>query len=209
MLRFFKIPPDENNPGFTGNRLHQYIQSRSVQDMAKMASEINPDVKQMIGMNVQALLGYLPGSDFTTTISASKENMQSLLASAMLTGYFLHAMENRMLMEDVFKQEENDSIQSSLEEVEQLLKSPAELFPFAEETSETETLQAEKKGRFLNGDELREEIENAEEADIQIEINAASMDLPALLEELQSLPFTQNASSLPEEPLSEPENTDS
>ena len=45
------------------------------------------------------------------------------------------------------------------------------------------------------------EIENSEEAEIQIEINAASIDLPALLEELQSLPsFAEESVSDSEEP---------
>lgn len=181
MLKFFRIPPDDAS-SHSSNRLHQFIQSCSVQDMAKLAAEINPEVKQVIGMNVQALLGYLPTSDFNTTISASKENMQNLLASAMLTGYFLHALENRMLMEKIFQQEQDDPDTVSL-------KSPQELFPKPAPKVESDPLIP---GRFLKKQELLEEIENTEVADIQVEINATSLDLTALLEELQSLNIPEN-----------------
>ncbi|MBT9543917.1 MAG: DUF760 domain-containing protein [Candidatus Sericytochromatia bacterium] len=186
MLRFFRIPSDDSTPGSEGNRLHRYIQSCSVQDMAKLAAEINPEVKQMIGMNVQALLGYLPSADFNTTISASKENMQSLLASAMLTGYFLHAMENRMMMENLLLDGEPGPAMKA-----DLLRDPESLFADkADQTAEAETepKTARQAGKFISMNELMDEIENGEEAEIQIEINAHTMDLPALLEELQSLP---------------------
>jgi hypothetical protein len=150
--------------------------------MAQMATEINPDVKQVIGMNVQALLGYLPASEFTTTISTGKEHMQSLLASAMLTGYFLHAMENRMLMEEVFQEPQTERPSS-----ESPLRTPEELFGESFVAMSEETVVSAPPGRFMQGHELRAEIENSEEADIQIEINASSVDLPALLSELQSL----------------------
>lgn len=208
MLRFFRIPSDDSSPASEGNRLHRYIQACSVQDMAKLAAEINPEVKQMIGMNVQALLGYLPSADFNTTISASKENMQSLLASAMLTGYFLHAMENRMMMDNLLLDGEPGPAMKP-----DLLRDPESLF--AQPTPETPAdLATEAKteraaGKFISMNELMNEIENGEEAEIQIEINAHSMDLPALLEELQSLPNFADNHSHPAEsdeaPLQGPE----
>lgn len=105
-MKFFRIPfqPDEDsgNTDARNNRLQKYIHAQSVQDMSRLAGEISPEVRQLIGANVQALLGYLPTSEFNTTVVASKENLQNLLASAMLTGFFMHAMETRMQMESVF-----------------------------------------------------------------------------------------------------------
>lgn len=105
-MKFFRIPfqPDEDsgNTDARNNRLQKYIHAQSVQDMSRLAGEISPEVRQLIGANVQALLGYLPTSEFNTTVVASKENLQNLLASAMLTGFFMHAMETRMQMEAVF-----------------------------------------------------------------------------------------------------------
>jgi hypothetical protein len=185
MLRFFRVPSDDSSSSAEGNRLHRYIQSCSVQDMAKLATEINPEVKQMIGMNVQALLGYLPSADFTTTVSASKENMQSLLASAMLTGYFLHAMENRMIMERFLSDDEPEEPKAN-----EPLRNPDELFgkQRQDKAKPEKATETRPSGKFISMHELMDEIENSEEAEIQIEINAASIDLPALLEELQSLP---------------------
>lgn len=204
MLRFFRIPPDDSSAAGEGNRLHRYIQSCSVQDMAKLAAEINPEVKQMIGMNVQALLGYLPSADFNTTISASKENMQSLLASAMLTGYFLHAMENRMMMENLLLDGEPGPAMKA-----DLLRDPETLFGDSAPPPVADPATTERNtGKFISVNELMDEIENGEEAEIQIEINAHTMDLPALLEELQSLPSFASeppASSL--EPTSPEERT--
>ena len=192
MLRFLRVPSDDSS-SHGRNRLHRFIQSVSVQDMAQMAAEINPDVKQVIGMNVQALLGYLPASEFTTTISAGKEQMQSLLASAMLTGYFLHAMENRMLMEEVFQEPKPEA------QTAEPLRSPEDLFgaPLASEPDSA----AAPVGRFMQGQELLDEIESTEEADIQIEINASSLDLPTLLSELQSLTVAEEPHE--DEPLTD------
>ena len=49
--------------------------------------------------NVQGLLGMLPGEQFEVKIQASRDNLAGLLASAMMTGYFLRQMEQRMELE--------------------------------------------------------------------------------------------------------------
>lgn len=104
-MKFFRVPfnHDEDSASTPQpNKLHEYIQSQSMQDMARLASEITPQVKQIIAGNVQALLGHLPNQEFQTTVAAEKGSFQNLLASAMVTGYFMHAMENRMQMESLF-----------------------------------------------------------------------------------------------------------
>lgn len=193
MIRFFRIPPDDTS-SYSTNRLQRFIQSYSIQDMSRLAAEINPEVKQVIGMNVQALLGYLPPSDFNTTISTSKENLQNLLASAMLTGYFLHTLENRMLMEEVFAEERDDSETVTL-------KSPEELFTGTE--TEEAIAETNQQGRFLKKQELLKEVENTDTFDLQLEINASGLDLPALLEELKSLKLPENITSAEEPPFPE------
>lgn len=108
-MRFFRIPfqPDDDDAGTAQRRqrLNRYIQSQSAEDMARLAADISPEIKQLVAANVQALLGYLPPQDFHTSISTSKENLQNLLASAMLTGYFMHAMEQRLGMEALLRDE--------------------------------------------------------------------------------------------------------
>jgi hypothetical protein len=45
------------------------------------------------------LLGMLPGEQFEVKVQTSRENLAGLLASAMMTGYFLRQMEQRMELE--------------------------------------------------------------------------------------------------------------
>lgn len=109
-MRFFRVPfnsdDESGSADVRSNRLQKYIHAQTGQDMSRLASEISPEVRQIIASNVQALLGYLPNNDFNTTVVASKENLQNLLASAMLTGYFMHAMEMRMQMDDLLGEPE-------------------------------------------------------------------------------------------------------
>jgi len=133
-MKFFRIPfnPDDGDASEARlNRLYKYIQSQSPQDMARLASEISPEVKQIVATNVQTLLGYLPPQEFSTTVMASKENLQNLLASAMLTGYFMHAMENRMAMEDIFEgvkdTDSDETEKEALQETEDVPLAPEDL----------------------------------------------------------------------------------
>ncbi|NEO03992.1 MAG: DUF760 domain-containing protein, partial [Moorea sp. SIO3I7] len=50
--------------------------------------------------NVQGLVGMLPSENFNVQITTDRENLAGLLASAMMTGYFLRQMEQRMVLED-------------------------------------------------------------------------------------------------------------
>ncbi|MGV3523947.1 MAG: DUF760 domain-containing protein [Candidatus Sericytochromatia bacterium] len=198
-MKFFRIPfnPDDESPSEgRSNRLQKYIQGQSVQDMSRMATEISSDVRQMIGSNVQALLGYLPASEFNTTVMASKESLQNLLASAMVTGYFMHAMETRMGMEELF----------APEPAEPSLLSPEDLFPASAETVPNEepltqvpaeppaepsaSPALEREGRFLSASELSAEQER-EPLSIQLEINTR-MDRAELAELLRELRHFQS-----------------
>jgi hypothetical protein len=51
---------------------------------------------------VQGLVGVLPTDGFDVQISTDRENMAGMLASAMMTGYFLRQMEQRMELEKGF-----------------------------------------------------------------------------------------------------------
>lgn len=146
-MRFFRIPFNSDEEGGTtegrSNRLQKYIHAQSVQDMSRLASEISPEVRQIIGSNVQALLGYLPPAEFNTSIMASKENFQNLLASAMLTGYFMHAMETRMHMDEMFEKEPNAEPDSEIN---------TNISTIPGTDTETQTLQ--HPGELFGGSEL-------------------------------------------------------
>jgi Protein of unknown function (DUF760) len=49
--------------------------------------------------NLVGLLGGLPSEQFDVTITTSRENLGRLLASAMMSGYFLRSAEQRMQFE--------------------------------------------------------------------------------------------------------------
>jgi hypothetical protein len=82
-----------------GNALMQYLQHQSPDVMARVAQAATPDIQEIISHNVQGLLGALPSEGFNVQISTSRENLGGLLASAMMTGYFLRQMEQRMELE--------------------------------------------------------------------------------------------------------------
>ncbi|MEO1211770.1 MAG: DUF760 domain-containing protein, partial [Cyanobacteria bacterium J06638_20] len=59
----------------------------------------SPEIKEIISQNVQGLVGVLPSESFNMQITTDRENLAGLLASAMMTGYFLRRMEQRMELE--------------------------------------------------------------------------------------------------------------
>mgnify|MGYP000955641373 CR=1 FL=1 len=75
--------------------------------MAKSASN---DIQDIIRHNVQGLLGMLPGEQFEVKVTSSKDNLASLLASAMMTGYFLRQMEQRKELEESLFSDEAMSV---------------------------------------------------------------------------------------------------
>lgn len=83
------------------NQLLQYLQHQAPEVLAQVARSVTPEVKQIISHNVQGLVGMLPGEAFNVKITTDRDNLAGLLASAMMTGYFLRQMEQRMHMEDI------------------------------------------------------------------------------------------------------------
>lgn len=83
------------------NQLLKYLQHQSPEVLAQVARSVTPEVKQIISHNVQGLVGMLPSEAFNVKITTDRDNLAGLLASAMMTGYFLRQMEQRMQMEDV------------------------------------------------------------------------------------------------------------
>lgn len=88
-------PEDEQ-----GNQLLNYLQHQPPDVLARVAKSASPEIQQIISQNVQGLVGMLPSEDFNVQITTDRENLAGLLASAMLTGYFLRQMEQRMELEE-------------------------------------------------------------------------------------------------------------
>ena len=88
-----------DNEAISGNSLIQYLQEQSPDVLQRVARSASSDIQDIIRHNVQGLLGMLPGEQFEVKIQTSRDNLAGLLASAMMTGYFLRQMEQRMELE--------------------------------------------------------------------------------------------------------------
>lgn len=82
-----------------GNGFWQYVQSLSPETIAHLSKPQSQEVFQVMEKNIIGLLGNLPSEQFGVTINTSRENLGRLLASAMMSGYFLRNAEQRMNFE--------------------------------------------------------------------------------------------------------------
>ncbi|WP_017314466.1 DUF760 domain-containing protein [Mastigocladopsis repens] len=81
------------------NQLLKYLQHQPPEVLARVAQSVSPEIKQIISQNVQGLVGMLPAENFNVQITTDRDNLAGLLASAMMTGYFLRQMEQRMQLD--------------------------------------------------------------------------------------------------------------
>jgi putative heme iron utilization protein len=84
------------------NALIQYLQEQPPDVLQRVARSASSEIQDIIRHNVHGLLGMLPGEQFEVKVQTSRENLAGLLASAMMTGYFLRQMEQRMELEASF-----------------------------------------------------------------------------------------------------------
>ncbi len=76
--------------------LWQYVQSLSPETIAQLSKPESSEVFQVMERNIIGLLGNLPSEHFGVTVSTSREHLGRLLASAMMSGYFLRNAEQRL-----------------------------------------------------------------------------------------------------------------
>lgn len=81
------------------NLLWQYVQGMSPETIAQLSKPSSSEVFQVMERNIVGMLGNLPPEHFGITITTSRENFGRLLASAMISGYFLRNAEQRMAFE--------------------------------------------------------------------------------------------------------------
>lgn len=81
------------------NLLWEYVQSMSPDTIARLSKPMSTEVFQVMERNIMGLLGNLPSEHFGVNISTNRENLGRLLASAMISGYFLRNAEQRMVFE--------------------------------------------------------------------------------------------------------------
>jgi hypothetical protein len=85
-----------NGEAENSNLLWQYVKSLSPETVNQLSKPSSAEVFQVMERNIVGLLGNLPSEHFGVTITTSKENLGRLLASAMISGYFLRNAEQRM-----------------------------------------------------------------------------------------------------------------
>ena len=85
--------------GESNNLLWQYVQSMAPETMAQLSKPGSGEVLQVMERNIVGLLGGLPAEHFDVTVTTSREHLGRLLASAMMSGYFLRNAEQRMQFE--------------------------------------------------------------------------------------------------------------
>ena len=81
------------------NSLLHYVQSMSPETVAQLSRPVSSEVMQVMEHNIVGLLGGLPAQHFDITVSTSREHLGRLLASAMMSGYFLKGAEQRLAFE--------------------------------------------------------------------------------------------------------------
>lgn len=96
----------QNTPDFWSNRqesansLLEYVQSMSPETIAHLSRPVSQDVMQAMEHNIIGLLGGLPSQHFDVSVTTSREHLGRLLASAMMSGYFLRGAEQRLAFEE-------------------------------------------------------------------------------------------------------------
>lgn len=91
-----KVSEFFNGESETENFLLQYVKSLSPEAVTQLSKPKSQEVFQVMERNIIGLLGNLPSEQFGVTITTNRENLGRLLASAMISGYFLRNAEQRM-----------------------------------------------------------------------------------------------------------------
>jgi hypothetical protein len=91
-----RLPEFLGNGVEPGNSLLQYLQTLNPETVAQLSRPSSSEVFQVMERNIVGLLGALPAEGFNVTVSTTREDLGRLLASAMMSGYFLRNAEQRM-----------------------------------------------------------------------------------------------------------------
>ena len=102
----------DNQEGQPVNGLIQYLQDQSPDVLQRVAKSASPDIQDIIRHNVQGLLGMLPGEQFEVKVTSNRDNLANMLASAMMTGYFLRQMDQRKELEETLFGDDEMAIDS-------------------------------------------------------------------------------------------------
>jgi hypothetical protein len=102
-------PDSFGNEILSNNLLWQYVKSMSPETVAQLSKPTSKEVLQAIEQTIVSMLGGLPSESFNVLITTSRDNLGRLLASAMMNGYLLRNIEQRMELEKSLQLLETDS----------------------------------------------------------------------------------------------------
>jgi hypothetical protein len=95
--------------GESTNLLWQYVQSLTPDTINQLSKPTSNEVFQVMEHNIIGILGNLPSDHFNVSITTSRENFGRILASAMISGYFLRNAEQRMGFEKSLQVTDSES----------------------------------------------------------------------------------------------------
>ncbi|MGQ9837954.1 MAG: DUF760 domain-containing protein [Cyanobacteriota bacterium] len=81
------------------NRLWQYLQTQDPNVFQDIARNSSPEVLEILSHNIRSLVGALPPEQFGVQVVTSRESLAKMLSGAMMGGYFLRVMEQRLALE--------------------------------------------------------------------------------------------------------------
>jgi hypothetical protein len=98
--------------GETSNPLWHYVQSMTPETAARLSQPDSKEVLQVMERSVVGMLGGLPLEHFDVTVTTSRQQLGRLVASAMMSGYFLRNAEQRMNFEAALHATASDEAES-------------------------------------------------------------------------------------------------
>lgn len=81
------------------NQLWQYLQTQDPDIFQDIARNSSPEVLEILGHNIRSLVGGLPPEHFGVQVVTNRESLAKMLSGAMMGGYFLRVMEERLALE--------------------------------------------------------------------------------------------------------------
>lgn len=97
-----KLPEFMESKSPKDNTLLSYVKTMDPETITHLSRPASVEVMQVIEHNVIGLLGGLPSHGFDVSVTTNRENLGRLLASAMMSGYFLRGAEQRLAFEEQF-----------------------------------------------------------------------------------------------------------
>ena len=112
------LPENMDAKSAKDNNLLRYVQGMEPDMITQLSRPASSEVMQVMEHNVVGLLGGLPSAHFDVSVTTNRENLGRLLASAMMSGYFLRGAEQRLAIEEQFTASINSSLDAAEESVE-------------------------------------------------------------------------------------------